>query len=202
YAVMFDAGSSGTRCKVYKLQTRHSLRISDVSQIKVPKPNKATPGLSFFGDSPSGVGPYLQPLIDAAINAVPSQYQSQAPVYVFATAGMRLLPDNKATAVIRAVEQMLSNSSKSPFLFQTGNIKVISGKDEAIYDWVTVNFLMGVLTGESSTEYGALEMGGASSQNAFEVPVNQLHTAILNLRHGTRRLYAHSYLGYGESEAR
>jgi len=50
-----------------------------------------------------------------------------------------------------------------------GDAKVITGQDEAIYDWVTVNFLKGALSGGDTKTYGALDMGGASHQNSFEV---------------------------------
>jgi len=46
---------------------------------------------------------------------------------------------------------------------------MITGQDEAIYDWVTVNFLKGALSGGDTKTYGALDMGGASHQNAFKV---------------------------------
>ncbi|EDO43911.1 predicted protein [Nematostella vectensis] len=202
YAVLFDAGSSGTRCKVYKLIQRQTLHVRDVTQLNVPKPNKAKPGLSSFGESPAGVGPYLQTLIEGAKKVVPVQYQAQTPVYLFATAGMRLLPVDQKIAVINEVNNFLRDSKKSPFAFKKGNAKVISGIDEATYDWVTVNFLMGALTGESDTEYGVLDMGGASTQNAFDTNNTQHITVVLDLTKGMLPLYAHSYLGYGEQEAR
>jgi hypothetical protein len=104
YAVVFDAGSSGTRIKVYKLTIAHGpLQVSDVQQVPVPKPDKAKPGLSEFADNIDGIGSYLRPLIDGAKKVIPKDKQASTTIQLFATAGMRLLKKEEVTKVFRTL---------------------------------------------------------------------------------------------------
>jgi len=56
--------------------------------------------------------------------------------------------------------------------------EVISGKDEGIYQWISINYVLGKLdperkSGEESDKgprtVGAIDMGGASMQIAMEI---------------------------------
>jgi Golgi nucleoside diphosphatase len=99
YAVLCDAGSSGTRVKVYKyfVGLHDPIDVTDIKELKVPKPYKVKPGLSEFGDSTDDIDDYLDDLIDSAKQVVPADQQASTPIYVFATAGMRLLDEDKVT---------------------------------------------------------------------------------------------------------
>ena len=66
YAILFDAGSSGTRMKIYQfLASGLSLRPSDVKEHS-PSPSKAKPGISELAADPSQVEAYLMPLLKSA----------------------------------------------------------------------------------------------------------------------------------------
>lgn len=55
YAILFDAGSSGTRMEIYKfLASGPSLQPSDVVQIDA-SPDKVKPGISDLSDDPTQV---------------------------------------------------------------------------------------------------------------------------------------------------
>lgn len=97
YAIICDAGSSGTRIKVYKLVVgvHEPIEVSDVTELDVPKPYKVKPGISSFAGSVGDLGNYLDDLIDSAKQVVPADQQASTPIYLFATAGMRLLDDNE-----------------------------------------------------------------------------------------------------------
>ncbi|KAK3727332.1 hypothetical protein QZH41_018172 [Actinostola sp. cb2023] len=204
YAIMFDAGSSGTRVKVYRyVQRRGGLQVSDFQELDVPKPNKVRPGLSSFAKNTSAIGDYLKPLLEGAKKVVPDNQESSTTLRIFATAGMRLLDKKEIRAIIDEVDSLLTNKDINTFLYKRGNTKVISGQDEAIYDWVTVNFLKGAFSGKSKGKtYGALDMGGASHQNAFKIGKKDLPSVHLNIAGKPYYIYAHSYLGFGEKEAR
>ena len=49
------------------------------------------PGISTYGSSLDGVMMYITPLLDLASSYVPVSQHSQTPLYIMATAGMRLL---------------------------------------------------------------------------------------------------------------
>ncbi|XP_031573083.1 ectonucleoside triphosphate diphosphohydrolase 1-like [Actinia tenebrosa] len=206
YAVFCDAGSSGTRIKVYKLVVgvHDPIEVSDVKELDVPKPNKAKPGLSAFADSVSDIGSYLDDLIDSAKNVVPADRQSSTPIYLYATAGMRLLEDDEKNAVINEVNKLLSDKTFSPFHFEKEFVKIISGQEEALYGWITVNFLKGIFSQKTSGgSYGALDLGGASTQNTFRTKKDSaLVTFEPTLAGKTYAVFAHSYLSYGVDQAR
>jgi GDA1/CD39 (nucleoside phosphatase) family len=90
-----------------------------------------------------------------------------------------------------------------------------SGEEEAIYDWLGVNFLAsngdmlkdseGSGTVSNPTKsYGALDLGGASTQISFYEPNEDIMANLFKLQIGQGKhwnLYAHSFLFFGINEA-
>lgn len=82
-------------------------------------------------------------------------------------------------------------------------------EEEAIFDWTNVNFLLNVLLPASQgagtvidpkLTYGALDMGGASTQISFYEPNEDIMSNLFKLQIGSGKhwnLYAHSFLHYG-----
>ena len=202
YAVLLDAGSSGTRMAIYQfLSSGPSLRFSDVVQLS-PTPDEAEPGLSDFASDPAQVEAYIMPLIVSATKTVPRAEQASTPIYLLATAGMRLLPEDQANALLTEVRNLFNDKEKCPFLFENdNNARIIPGQTEAIYSWVTVNFLADVFH-SGRKPYGSLDLGGASHQNTWPIRKNHSDTVIINIAGKNARLFARSYLGYGQDEAR
>ena len=91
--------------------------------------------------------------------------------------------------------------------------RVISGEEEAAYGWASVNFLMGALLENSKGQgtvvdprltYGALDLGGASTQISFYEPGEDIMSNLFKLQIGQAKhwnVYAHSFLRYGVNEA-
>ena len=99
YAVVVDAGSTGSRVHAFAFAaSRNGLELlSDTfEQLK--------PGLSSFAETPEEGAASLRPLLDKALAAIPAAAHASTPVEVRATAGLRLLPGDKA-------EQLLSGAS-------------------------------------------------------------------------------------------
>jgi apyrase len=141
------------------------------------------------------------------------------PVFVFATAGMRLLPEKERGQIVESLKKYLEDTTHNPFGFAPDNVRVISGADEGVFGWITTNLLLGTLpTGDADTDddlatiganstatVGALDMGGASAQITFlpepgVMPADRGY----DLQIGTANysLYVHSYNGWGANEAR
>ncbi|KAJ3366597.1 Golgi apyrase [Allomyces arbusculus] len=174
YAIVIDAGSSGSRVQVFSLQpSKHGL--PEFGRAMHPSFHdwqlKTEPGVSSFADHPHDVGSSLAPLLKFAMGIVPAHLHASTPLRVLATAGMRLLPLHKQTAVVDAVCNVLRNY---PFAAAPSGchetVRVISGEDEGLFGWLALNYLTRSFHDAKRKPLGFLDMGGASTQIAFSVP--------------------------------
>ncbi|XP_031287687.1 probable apyrase 7 [Pistacia vera] len=124
------------------------------------------PGLDKFVGNASRVRASLEPLILWAERLVPPERHGDTPVFVLATAGLRRLVVEDARLVLDDVEAVVKEHS---FLYKKSWIRVLSGKEEAYYGWVALNYKMGSLTNSSRTStLGLLDLGGSSLQVVME----------------------------------
>ena len=202
YAILFDAGSSGTRMEIYHfLASGPSLQPSEVKQLH-PSPHKEEPGIADLAEDPSKVEAYMMPLLESAKKTIPQDKHAASPIFLLATAGMRLLPEDQQNAILDEVRKLFKDKTKCPFLFEDdSDARVITGRTEGLYSWVTVNFLSGIFGSDKKT-YGCLDLGGASHQNAFVL--NEENPEIYFIFVGERNysVFGRSYLGYGQDQAR
>jgi len=122
------------------------------------------PGLSAFVDQPKQGAETVQGLLEVAKDSIPRSHWKRTPVVLKATAGLRLLPEQKAQALLFEVREIFK---KSPFLVPDDSVSIMDGSYEGILAWVTVNFLTGQLHGHSQETVGTLDLGGASTQITF-----------------------------------
>ncbi|KAF9171378.1 Golgi apyrase [Mortierella sp. AD011] len=268
FGIVIDAGSSGSRIHIYSWINRQHLNNTAPAHefvgvlptiepgVESGSPNssdwtlKTEPGIADFKERPEDVGEHLEPLLDHAQRVIPESEIPNTPIYLLATAGLRLVQDD-----IR--EQILANSCKyvkENYQFMIGDcekhIKNITGEEEGIYGWVAINYLMGgfdnggvkmidsELPGseQHNTDdsepvppldphdasknnaashrhtLGFLDMGGASTQIAFEPSpkasedhANDLTNVILNTLDGQKleyHVFVTTFLGYGSNQAR
>ena len=202
YVILFDAGSSGTRMKIYQfLASGPSLQFSDVNQF-YPSPHEEEPGIADLSKDPSQVEAYMMPLLESAKKTIPQDKHTATPIFLLATAGMRLLPEDQQNAILDEVRTLFNNKTKCPFLFEDDNdARIISGESEGIYAWVTVNFLSGVF-GSNKTSYGSLDLGGASHQTSFALSKKNPHVVVINVSGRNFSIFARSFLGYGLDKVR
>lgn len=186
YAVVFDAGSTGSRVHVLKFEkTSSGLKLlKDTFQ-------SLKPGLGDSGwkDEPERAAASLQPLLEEAIQAVPEEQQARTPVELRATAGLRLLGETQSKRILEAVTKVLENS---PFMLVPNGVSVMDGIDEGAFAWLTLNYLLGK-TGKPATELvGAIDLGGGSVQQAFAVNDATAKSA----PEGTCLLLVHNFLSF------
>lgn len=90
--------------------------------------------------------------------------------------------------------------------FHSSDVSVMSGEDEGISVWRTVNFLLGNLGTEKKQTAGIIDMSGLSTQIVFE-PTGGMSNAPKQNAKGVwnagrqHKLYQHSHLGFGLQEA-
>ncbi|KAM3931543.1 ectonucleoside triphosphate diphosphohydrolase 6 [Leptodactylus fuscus] len=202
YGIMFDAGSTGTRVHVYKFsQTSLGAPHLEHELFKAIKP-----GLSAYADEPDKCTSGIKELLDIAIKEIPAPLRSSTPLVLKATAGLRLLSEEKAQKLLDTVKNLFQSS---PFLVGKESVSIMDGTDEGIFAWITVNFLTGSLTNPSGKLAGMLDLGGGSTQITFypyekttftDAPAGYITN--FQLFNRTFHLYSHSYLGLGLMSAR
>jgi len=205
YAITIDCGSSGSRLHIYKWKHRHSpSSIPPFTPLftKHAWTMHVEPGINSFVRDPDRTILHLRALLEFAKNSL-SQWRSKwdrIPLYVKATAGMRLIKNLPSRdRIMQTIRDYLSDATRNPFYFERSMARVISGEEEGVYGWMTTNYLMGTLMhATSQTSYGTLDMGGASVQITFRPPFDVLSNYFpLRLQQEKIRLYTHSFLNFG-----
>ncbi|NXU68518.1 ENTP7 diphosphohydrolase, partial [Horornis vulcanius] len=244
YGVVVDCGSSGSRVFVYfwpphngnphdlldikQMRDRNSRPV--VKKIKPgaccpsPAPSlprtdgagwltaSSSPGISVTAAAPEQATPYLRPLLRFAAAHVPARKHKETPLYILCTAGMRLLPERQQAAIL---DDLVTNVPlEFDFLFSKSHAEVISGKQEGVYAWIGINFVLGRFDHEDEEDavvtvalgdqgkslvrkrtVGILDMGGASLQIAYEVPDAGAISSPLQQEEAAKSLLAEFNLG-------
>jgi guanosine-diphosphatase len=208
YALMIDAGSTGSRIHVYKFNN-----CGPSPKYEYETFVQKNPGLSSYAGRPDAAAQSLDSLLDVAVRTVPESLHSCTPVAVKATAGLRLLGASQAAEILDAVQRRLSTVYPFP-LASRDPVVIMDGRDEGVFAWITANYLMDTIRADSpktAVPYAVLDLGGASTQIVFEPAFNSPDA--VPLREGEHKyelkfggkvhvLYQHSYLGYGLMRAR
>lgn len=176
-------------------------------------------GISSFAEHPEDIPAYLAPLLNHARDHIPPSIHEESPLFLLATAGMRLLTPEQQAAVLQSTCQFLKFHSTfriddpSPAGPCGSSVRIISGEEEGLFGWLSVNYLMDGFSSSSSDRatYGFLDMGGASTQIAFEPsPEEQEKTPnLMDVRLRTiggeeisHKIFVTTWLGYGTNQAR
>ena len=75
-----------------------------------------------------------------AANIIPSNQHDQTPLFILATAGMRLIETSQQEAIMKNVRQGIQ--SHFQFHFPDNNLEVITGIQEGIYQWLAINYVL------------------------------------------------------------
>uniref|UniRef100_A0A4W5QVS0 nucleoside-triphosphate phosphatase n=1 Tax=Hucho hucho TaxID=62062 RepID=A0A4W5QVS0_9TELE len=238
YGLVVDCGSSGSRVFVY-CWPRHNGNPHDLLDIRQmrdqhrkPVVMKIKPGISALSKTPEKASDYIHPLLSFAAQHIPKHKHQETPLYILCTAGMRVLPDAQQEALLEDLRTDIPVGFN--FLFSDSHVEVISGKQEGVYAWIGINFVLGKFNHVDSERdavvevqvpggdqqealvrtrtAGVLDMGGVSTQIAYEVPkteeVAKHLLAEFNLgcdAHRTEhvyRVYVSTFLGFGGNAAR
>ncbi|TVY34985.1 putative guanosine-diphosphatase [Lachnellula occidentalis] len=211
YALMIDAGSTGSRIHVYRFNNCGPTPELEDEKFVMTEKKAGGSGLSSFKDDAEGAAASLDVLMDAAMDTVPEKLKACSPVAVKATAGLRLLGAERSQKILDAVRTRLETKYPFPVVSkENGGVIMMEGKDEGVFAWITTNFLLGNIGGPEKTKTAAVfDLGGGSTQVVFE-PTFALPAKMeegdhrYELKFGGREfeLYQHSHLGYGLMSAR
>ncbi|OIW12136.1 hypothetical protein TanjilG_02357 [Lupinus angustifolius] len=209
YAVIFDAGSSGSRVHVFHFdQNLDLVHIGKDLELFV----QIKPGLSAYAQNPKEAAESLVSLLDKAESVVPRELRSKTPVRVGATAGLRALEGDASDRILQAVRNLLKE--RSTLKSDLDAVSVLDGTQEGAFQWVTINYLLGNLGKDYSKTVGVVDLGGGSVQMAYAIsetdatvaprvpPGDDPYVKEMFLRGRKYYLYVHSYLHYGLLAAR
>jgi guanosine-diphosphatase len=126
YALMIDAGSTGSRIHVYRFNY-----CKDAPELEDEIFAHIEPGLSSYGDDPEAAANSLNVLLEVALKNVPKELQHCTPVAVKATAGLRLLGLKKSERILEAVREHLETNYPFPIIEKDG-VVIMDGKDEGM----------------------------------------------------------------------
>ncbi|XP_016067301.1 PREDICTED: ectonucleoside triphosphate diphosphohydrolase 8 [Miniopterus natalensis] len=209
FGIVFDAGSSHTSLFVYRWPADKENDTGVVSQALACQVKG--PGISSYTSNPSQAGESLRGCLEEALAMIPEAQHQHTPLFLGATAGMRLLSQknsSQAEEIFAAITQVLG---RAPVDFR--GAELLAGQDEGALGWITINYVLGLLvkysfSGEwirpsEGTLVGALDMGGASTQITFVPggPILDESTQATFLLYGFKHsVYTHSYLCFGRDQ--
>ncbi|XP_061366801.1 probable apyrase 7 [Gastrolobium bilobum] len=217
YTVVVDCGSTGTRVNVYEwISSNGNYPIllhsypDNVTKSSIWKTSceyhcmQTEPGLDKFVNDSLGVRQALEPLILWAEYLVPHEKHSETPVFVLGTAGLRRIQRDDAKRVLEDVEAVVKDHS---FMFRKNWVRVLSGKEEAYYGWVALNYKIGGFDSyPGSPTLGLVDLGGSSLQIVVEIDddgagdddVRVMRSKLSSIEH---RIMAYSLPAFGLNEA-
>ncbi|XP_043109437.1 ectonucleoside triphosphate diphosphohydrolase 1 isoform X2 [Puntigrus tetrazona] len=199
YGIVLDAGSSHTSVFIYEWPAEKENNTGMVRQKHTC--NVKGKGISSYFANPQGAGASLQECMEEARQKIPAHRHHETPVYLGATAGMRLLKMENDKASENVLDSVAHSLKSYPFSYQ--GARIISGQEEGAFGWITVNYLSQNLRKPTGT-LGALDLGGASTQITF-VPQQNIESSDnsidFRLYGNDYHLYTHSFLCYGKDQA-
>eukprot|EP00439_Symbiodinium_sp_Y106_P042774 s1231_g5.t1 len=196
FAVVLDAGSTGTRVHIYCFAG------GDVCAVGSEVVRKTRPGLNSCSE-PTCLSSLLQPLLSEVTLRVPQQFLSTTPLAVRATAGFRLLDPVQVDFLLDGIQDLVREHA-----LLNSTVEVMGGDDEGCLQWIAVNSLLGAFEKDGAPA-AVFELGGASAQMTYAVQAFRLARVTQELQAAYIRelrpagsaasipIYQHSYLGYG-----
>jgi len=129
---------------------------------------------------------------------IPQSEWLKTPVFIKATAGMRLVTDEQARVIYDTIYTHLTSSPDiCPFSVKRSDLKTISGTEEGYFGALSANYLSGVIDSSRQVLHhqggvlGALDLGGSSTQ------VSLYSASGANPVVEQDNFFVHSFLGFG-----
>lgn len=96
-------------------------------------------GISSLVDEPSKASSYIEPLLDFAALKIPEHKHKETPLYILATAGMRMLSTADQESILDDLR--VDIPLKYNFHFMASHVEVITGKQEGKYAKYTLKLM-------------------------------------------------------------
>lgn len=204
--IVYDGGSSGTRLYIYEKQNAKWLQHEGPKVSALADPVREIRGKTWT-DADAVINDVVEALKNIKSNG-PSNDKGRpewmafdwsakchiTTANVYATAGMRLAEQqnpNRSKLLWLKLKQALSKQLGDKIVIDA---RTLTGFEEGLYAWLSVRDNRG------SSDFGVVEMGGASSQITF--PCEKCQTArTIILANQSFKVFSYSFLGLGGDEA-
>uniref|UniRef100_A0A3P9P6C1 Ectonucleoside triphosphate diphosphohydrolase 3 n=1 Tax=Poecilia reticulata TaxID=8081 RepID=A0A3P9P6C1_POERE len=192
FGIVIDSGSSRSNVYLYEWPGEKE------NETGVCNPNEF--GVSSKEDEKTFKG--FQDCMDEIKSHIPGEKHKTTPLFLGATAGMRLLEmkdEKRANKIMGKLRDFLNKQN-----FQFHNASIITGQEEGLFGWITVNYLKeNFLEVRLEKTVGSMDLGGASTQIAFQVQEHGEGPDYMRVKlYGyPYTVYTHSFLCYGKNEA-
>ncbi|XP_042281233.1 ectonucleoside triphosphate diphosphohydrolase 3 isoform X1 [Thunnus maccoyii] len=212
YGIVIDSGSSRSNVYLYEWpgeKENETGVVTEIMNCRVAGDGISEMKIDQEKDAASWKA--FRACMENITKAIPPKKHKTTPLFLGATAGMRLLheaDEQRSNEILASLRDYLSSL---PFIFQ--NASIITGQEEGLYGWITVNYLMGnfleknlwntYVRPEGAKTVGSMDLGGASTQIAFAVQDDLMGPDYLHVKlYGyPYNVYTHSFLCYGKNEA-
>ncbi len=169
YRVLIDSGSTGSRVYIYSYEGSAPLStLQEVAHMRV------RPALATYYNKFTELKDQIQQLITFATEHVPSDLRAQSHIALKATAGLRVIEEEKQEWIIDSVKRILSSSG---FYFDPVETAVLTGEEEALFGLLATNLAYGNFSdAQGGFTLAAADLGGSSKQIAFMLPPSPPYT--------------------------
>ena len=187
--------STGSRYYLFRTDRNENNEIERMVEVYS---DECQPGINSYVNKLDKVWKPLYRMISGSERLLHSS--SSVPLFIFATAGMRVLSESNQRAIYDAIYDGYRHSNLR-FYLSRDNLQTIDGELEAVYGWLTVNVLKSRIT--PSLKYtteptiGSLDLGGESTQIAYQYR-SQREGESVDIQHD---LFSKSFLSFGAKEA-
>lgn len=96
-------------------------------------------GISSQVNQPSQASSYIDPLLSFAAQQIPEHKHKETPLYVLATAGMRMLSTADQESILDDLR--VDIPLKYNFHFTSSHVEVITGKQEGMRSWFCLSII-------------------------------------------------------------
>ncbi|KAJ1526113.1 hypothetical protein ONE63_009276 [Megalurothrips usitatus] len=206
--MIFDAGSTHTAMYIYKWQAdkfNGTGVVSQVSSCTMPGGIGVALRQNPWADAP----PYFDRCVKQGLASIPEERRGHSPVFLAATAGMRLVRSEnaeQADEILSSVTRALELSAVG-MLMSSSSVRVISGQEEGVAGWVSANYLLRTIYPRPTKLVGMLDMGGASTQITFvhrdasgAAGTGSAFDTAVRLYGARHQLYSRSYMCFGQNQ--
>ncbi|XP_007896335.1 ectonucleoside triphosphate diphosphohydrolase 3 isoform X3 [Callorhinchus milii] len=149
YGIILDAGSSRTTAFVYQwpAEKKHNTGlVTEKYHCRIEGP-----GIATYKENPKQAAIAILDCLNRTLKIIPKERYSTTQVCLAATAGMRLLELQDKPAAQRILSEIEALFKTLPFNF--GRVHILTGREEAIYAWISANYLKGNLVKASESKW-------------------------------------------------